>query len=461
MANSVFEIFKVGIGPSSSHTVGPMVAGALFAHLLEEKKLLADTARVSCELFGSLALTGLGHGTDRAILLGLLGEKPDTVDPSKIGAMIATVRDGKSINLLGKHAVAFNEPTDLVFLRGQTLPGASNAIRMKAYGARGTVLVEQVYFSIGGGFVVTQEELLGKKLATQKAPAKYDFKSGEELAAMAKAADLTIAKVQLANERCWRSDDEINAGLRLLLKTMRDAIQAGMSHEGVLPGGLNLHRRAPGMHKELAARGESSSGDPLAVIDWISFYAIAVGEENAAGGRSVTAPTLGSAGVIPSVLMYYEKFCQHASEQGEFDFLLTAAAIGSLIKRNATFAAADGGCQAEIGSAGAMAAAGYVAAMNGSLEQTTTAAEIALEHMLGLTCDPIKGLVQIPCIERTAMAAVHAITGARLALDSEQPHYVTLDRVIDTMRRTSIDMSVKYKETSLGGLALDYHTPKC
>jgi L-serine dehydratase len=278
---------------------------------------------------------------------------------------------------------------------------------------------------------------------------------------MAHAADLTIANVQLANERCWRSDAEIEAGLRLIRKTMRDAINAGMVHEGVLPGGLSLPRRAPGMYKELSGRGEALSGDPLAALDWISFYAIAVGEENAAGGRSVTAPTLGSAGVIPSVLTYYEKFCQHATEQGAFDFLLTAAAIGSLFKRNATIAAADGGCQAEIGSAGSMAAGGYLAAMGGTPEQITAAAEIAMEHMLGLTCDPIKGLVQIPCIERTAMAAVHAITAARLAIDGGQSHYVSLDRVIDTMRRTGIDMSTKYKETSLGGLALEFHLPKC
>jgi len=461
MANSVFEIFKVGVGPSSSHTVGPMVAGALFAHLLDDKDLMKTAHRVSCELFGSLALTGIGHGTDRAILLGLMGEKPDTVDPAKIAGLVADVRISKSIKLLGSHAVAFNEPEDLVFLKGKTLPGASNAIRFKAYDSDGKVLVEQVYFSIGGGFVVTQEELLGKALAKQKAPAKYDFKSGEELLQMAKAANLTITGIQMANERCWRSDAEITAGLRLILKTMRDAVEAGKAHEGVLPGGLNLVRRAPGMYKELHDRGEESSGDPLAVLDWIAFYAIAVGEENAAGGRSVTAPTLGSAGVIPSVLTFYEKFAQHATEQGAFDLLLTGAAVGSLIKRNATFAAADGGCQAEIGSAAAMAAGGYVAALGGTADQIATAAEIAMEHMLGMTCDPIKGLVQIPCIERTAMAAVHALTAARLALDSQQPHYVSLDRVIDTMRRTGADMMEKYKETSLGGLALDFHLPKC
>lgn len=461
MANSVFEIFKVGVGPSSSHTVGPMVAGALFAHLLDEKGMMDKACRVSCELFGSLALTGIGHGTDRAILLGLMGKKPDTVDPATIADLVAVVRSGKSIDLLGKHPVAFNEPIDLVFLKGQTLPGASNAIRFKAYDTGSTVLIEQVYFSIGGGFVVTQEELLGKKTAIEKAKAKYDFTSAQELLQMAKAAELTIANVQLANERCWRSDTEITAGLRLLLKTMRDAVEAGKAHEGILPGGLNLLRRAPGMYKELENRGEESSGDPLALLDWISFYAIAVGEENAAGGRSVTAPTLGSAGVIPSVLTFYEKFARHATEQGAFDLLLTAAAVGSLIKRNATFAAADGGCQAEIGSAAAMAAGGYVAAMGGTSDQIATAAEIAMEHMLGMTCDPIKGLVQIPCIERTAMAAVHALTAARLALDSQVPHYVSLDRVIDTMRRTGADMMAKYRETSLGGLALDFHLPKC
>jgi L-serine dehydratase len=461
VANSVFEIFKIGIGPSSSHTVGPMVAAALFAHSLEEKGLMANVHRVSCELFGSLALTGLGHGTDRAILLGLLGEKPETVDPSAIAGMISAVRTTKSIKLLGKYAVEFNEATDLVFRRGQTLPGASNAIRMRPYGADGNMLGEQVYFSIGGGFVVTQEELLSKKLEKEKAPAKYDFKSAAELVNMAQAAGLTIADVMLANERCWRSEAEIKAGLQLILKTMRDSISAGMVHEGVLPGGLNLPRRAPGMYKELAARGESTSRDQLAVLDWISFYAIAVGEENAAGGRSVTAPTLGSAGVIPSVLMYYEKFCQHPTEHGSFVLLLTAGAIGALYKRNASIAAAEVGCQGEIGAAGSMAAGGFVAAMGGTPEQISHAAEVAMEHMLGLTCDPIKGLVQIPCIERTAMAAVEALTAARLALNSEEPHYVSLDRVIDTMRRTGADMSTKYKETSLGGLALEFHLPKC
>ena len=461
MANSTFEIFKVGIGPSSSHTVGPMVAGALFAHLLDEKGVMDNVARVSCDLYGSLALTGLGHGTDRAILLGLMGKKPDTVDPDAIAGLIETVRGDKALSLLGKHKVAFNEPTDLVFLRGETLPGASCGISMQAYDGAGKVLVAQIYFSIGGGFVVTQEELAGKALVTQKAPAKYDFISAEQLLKMASDGKMSIADIQMANELCWRSEAEITAGLRLILKTMSDAIDAGMVHGGVLPGGLNLPRRAPGMYKELTARGEEASGDPLAILDWISFYAIAVGEENAAGGRSVTAPTLGSAGVIPSVLCSYAKFGRHADEQGSFTFLLTASAIGSLFKRNATFAAADGGCQAEIGSAAAMAAAGYTAALGGSPEQVALAAEIAMEHMLGLTCDPIKGLVQIPCIERTAMGAVHAITASRLAMDSQAPHFVSLDRVIDTMKRTGQDMSTKYRETSLGGLALDFHLPKC
>ena len=461
MANSVFEIFKVGIGPSSSHTVGPMVAGGLFANLLEQKGVLDKVARVSCDLYGSLAMTGLGHGTDRAILLGLLGKKPDTVDPAAIADLIASVRSEKSINILGKHKVAFNEPTDLVFLKGKTLPGASCGISMKAFDAGGKSLVEQIYFSIGGGFVVTQEELAGKQLATQKAPAKYDFISADQLLKMATADKLTIAQVQMANELCWRSEAEIKTGLRLILKTMDDAIAAGMAHSGILPGGLNLPRRAPGMYTELTARGESASADPLAVLDWISFYAIAVGEENAAGGRSVTAPTLGSAGVIPSVLHYFKKFDGRATEELAFDFLLAASAIGSLFKRNATFAAADGGCQAEIGSASAMAAGGYTAAIGGTSEQVALAAEVAMEHLLGLTCDPIKGLVQIPCIERTAMGAVHAITASRLAMDSQKPHFVSLDRVIDTMRRTGEDMSTKYKETSLGGLAIDFRHPKC
>ncbi len=461
MANSTFEIFKVGVGPSSSHTVGPMVAGALFAHLLEEKQVMDKVARVSCELYGSLALTGLGHGTDRAILLGLMGKKPDTVDPEAIAGLVAQVRSDKSLPLLGTHKVVFNEPTDLVFLKGQTLPGASCGISMKAYDADGKVLVAQIYFSIGGGFVVTQEELAGKALATQKAPAKYDFISADQLLKMAKKEKLTIAEIQMANELCWRSADEITDGLRLIIKTMDDAITAGTAHGGVLPGGLNLPRRAPGMYQELTARGEDSSGDPFAILDWISFYAIAVGEENAAGGRSVTAPTLGSAGVIPSVIRTYEKFGKNPGEQSAFTFLLTAAAIGSLFKRNATFAAADGGCQAEIGSAAAMAAAGYTAALGASPEQVALAAEISMEHMLGLTCDPIKGLVQIPCIERTAMGAVHAINASRLAMDSLAPHFVSLDRVIDTMKRTGQDMSTKYRETSLGGLALDFHLPKC
>ncbi|MGD0475190.1 MAG: L-serine ammonia-lyase [Candidatus Velthaea sp.] len=461
MANSVFDIFKIGIGPSSSHTVGPMVAAALFAHGLEEQGIIADVRGISCELFGSLALTGLGHGTDRAIQLGLMGEKPDTVDPAAIGELIAAVQTRKSIKLLGKYAVAFDEPVDLVFWRGKTLPGASNAIRFTSYGVDRTVLAEQVYFSIGGGFVVTEQELLGKQLAKQRAAATYDFASAAELLVMADTAGLSIANLMLANERCWRSDAEITAGLRLILTTMRGSIDAGKTHEGVLPGGLNLRRRAPELYKRLEALEGSSLDDPLAVVDWISFYAIAVGEENAAGGRSVTAPTLGSAGVIPAVLAYYENFCQHATEQGTFDLLLTAAAIGTLYKRNASIAAAEVGCQGEIGAAGSMAAGGFVAAMGGTAEQISSAAEIAMEHMLGLTCDPIGGLVQIPCIERTAMAAVEALTAARLAMDTEQPHYVSLDRVIDTMRRTGADMSMQYKETSLGGLAVEFHLPKC
>jgi L-serine dehydratase len=461
MANSVFEIFKIGIGPSSSHTMGPMLAGALFARLLEQQQVMNDVRRASCELFGSLAMTGKGHGTDRAVLLGLMGHQPDAIDPATIDALIAAARRTKSIDLLGTHRIAFDESTDLLFRRGETLPGASCGLRMKAFADDGKVLVEQVYFSIGGGFVVTREELHAKMLASQKAPARFDFVSAAQLLESARDAKLSIAEIQMANELCWRGEADIRAGLRLILKVMDEAIAAGVRHDGVLPGGLNLPRRAPAMQRLLAARSEQAPRDPLASLDWISLYAIAVGEENAAGGRCVTAPTLGSAGVIPSVLRCYRTLGPHAAEQGEFDFLLTAAAIGALFKRNATIAGAEGGCQAEIGTASAMAAGGYVAALGGSPEQVAMAAEIAMEHMLGLTCDPIEGLVQVPCIERTAMGAVHAITAARLALDSEAPHLVSLDQVIDAMRRTGVDMSTKYKETSLGGLALEFHLPKC
>jgi L-serine dehydratase len=456
MAVSAFDLFKIGIGPSSSHTVGPMRAAARFVQRwLDEKGVLARVARVRVELFGSLAHTGRGHGTDKAILLGLEGEWPDKVDPDAIPARLARIRKDKSVNLLGRHPIAFDEKADLVFNKRQKLPFHSNGMRYIAFDAAGAELAARDYYSVGGGFVVNPDEAAENRIVADTTPLPYPFKSGDELLAMCDRAGLSIAGVMMANECSWRSEAEVRQGLLVIWRAMADCMLRGTRATGVLPGGLKVQRRAPGMYSDLSSRPEAALRDPLTILDWVNLYALAVNEENAAGGRVVTAPTNGAAGIVPAVLHYYDRFITGASEDGIIEFLLTAAAIGILYKENASISGAEVGCQGEVGVACSMAAGGLTAALGGSIYQVENAAEIGMEHNLGLTCDPIGGLVQIPCIERNAMGAVKAINAQRMAMRGDGKHRVSLDKVIKTMRDTGKDMAEKYKETSRGGLAVN------
>jgi L-serine dehydratase len=456
MAVSTFDLYKIGIGPSSSHTVGPMRAAARFVeHWLDEPGRLGDVARVRAEVFGSLALTGRGHGTDKAVLMGLEGQHPDTIDPDIIPAALERIRGGGQVLLLGRHAVPFDEKRDLVMNKRQKLPHHTNGMRFTAYDAADAVIATRDYYSVGGGFVVNQDEAAEDRIVADTTPVPYPFHSGRELLAQAKEHGLTIAQLMMANETSWRSEDEVRAGLRQIHDAMQDCIQRGIANGGTLPGGLRVSRRAPALYAELSSRPEAGMRDPLTTLDWVNLYALAVNEENAAGGRVVTAPTNGAAGILPAVMRYYERFCPGASEQGVFDYLLTAAAVGILYKENASISGAEVGCQGEVGVACSMAAAGLTAALGGTPSQIENAAEIGMEHNLGLTCDPIGGLVQIPCIERNAMGAVKAINASRMALRGDGKHKVTLDEVIKTMRDTGRDMQDKYKETSRGGLAVN------
>jgi len=456
MAVSTFDIYKIGIGPSSSHTVGPMRAAARFVQRrLAEPGLLPRVARIRAEVFGSLALTGRGHGTDKAVLMGMEGHHPNSIDPDIIPAALERIRGEKRILLLGRHPVPFDEKRDLVMNKRQKLPHHTNGMRFTAYDAGDAMLAPQDYYSVGGGFVVNQDEAARDRIVADTTPLPYPFSSGAELLRQAEASGLGIAGLMMANERVWRSDGEIVAGLRELWAAMQACVARGIREEGTLPGGLHVPRRAPALHRELSSRPEASLRDPLTVLDWVNLYALAVNEENAAGGRVVTAPTNGAAGIIPAVLHYYVKFIPGQSEQGIFDFLLTAAAVGILYKENASISGAEVGCQGEVGVACSMAAAGLTAALGGTPAQIENAAEIGMEHNLGLTCDPIGGLVQIPCIERNAMGAVKAINASRMALRGDGKHKVSLDKVIKTMRETGRDMQDKYKETSRGGLAVN------
>jgi L-serine dehydratase len=457
MAVSTFDLFKIGIGPSSSHTVGPMRAAARFAQKwLDEGGLLARTARVRVELYGSLALTGRGHGTDKAVLMGLEGHWPNSIDPDLIPATLERIRADKKLNLLGRHAIAFDEKTDLVFNKRQKLPFHTNGMRFAAFDADGAEIASREYYSVGGGFVVNQDEAAENRIVADTTVLPYPFHSGDELVAMCEKNKLTIAQLMFENEKVWRSEDEIRAGLREIWQAMQSCVERGVrSTIAVLPGGLKVARRAPLMFADLSARPEAAMKDPLTVLDWVNLYALAVNEENAAGGRVVTAPTNGAAGIMPAVLHYFDRFIPGADEQGIFDFLLTSAAIGILYKENASISGAEVGCQGEVGVACSMAAGGLCAALGGSLGQVENAAEIGMEHNLGLTCDPIGGLVQIPCIERNAMGAVKAINASRMALRGDGKHRVSLDKVIKTMRDTGRDMQEKYKETSRGGLAVN------
>jgi len=454
MAISVFDLFKVGIGPSSSHTVGPMRAAAMFAQSLEKEGLLDQTASVKAELYGSLGATGKGHGSDIGIMLGLMGQTPDTVDVDAIPGLIKAVRAQRALALLARQPITFCEKEHLLMYRREALAEHPNGMQFSAFDAAGSLLRQSKYLSVGGGFVVTVGARNDQVLtAYQQVP--HPFTSGDELLAVCQRQGLTISQVMWANERTWRTDAEIRCQLLLLWRTMRECVVRGLTHEGTLPGPFKVQRRAPVLAAQLRARAERVLSDPLSVLDWVNVYAFAVNEENAAGGRVVTAPTNGAAGVIPAVLHYYDKFIVNATDEGVMEFLMTAAAIGILYKLNASISGAEVGCQGEVGVACSMAAAGLAAVMGGSPGQIENAAEIGMEHNLGLTCDPVGGLVQVPCIERNAMGAVKALNAARMALQGDGQHVVSLDKVIKTMRETGADMKTKYKETARGGLAVN------
>lgn len=459
MAVSVFDLFKIGIGPSSSHTVGPMRAARIFALRLAHDGALARTARVQALLYGSLGATGKGHGSDKAVLLGLAGHEPDTVDVEAIPALLETVRRDARLTLAGGHAIAFDEKADLVFHRRETLPFHANGMRFVAFDAAGAEVANRTYYSVGGGFVVSDEVAHDgsrqKAIAPDTTVLPHPFHSGEELLAATQREGLSIARLMRANERHWRSDAEIDAGLLKIWAVMQACVNRGCRTDGTLPGGFKVKRRAPELYRSLTSNPEAALRDPLQVLDWVNLYALAVNEENAAGGRVVTAPTNGAAGIVPAVLHYYHRFVPGATEAGVVDFLLTAAAIGILYKENASISGAEVGCQGEVGVACSMAAGALCAVMGGTPAQAENAAEIGMEHHLGLTCDPVGGLVQIPCIERNAIASVKAINAARMALRGDGTHYVSLDQVIKTMRETGADMMTKYKETARGGLAVN------
>ena len=460
MAISAFDLFKIGIGPSSSHTVGPMRASNLFVHRLLNEGLLDQVSRIRVELFGSLGATGKGHGTDKAVLLGLAGYAPDVVNPDEIPAILEVIRAENAVFLSPSHRIGFDEKADLIFHRSETLSLHSNGMRFTGSASDGAEICTQIYYSVGGGFVVSEQVLadgsLQKRIAPDATVLPLPFKTGDELLAQARRSGLSIARIMMQNECHWRSEDEVCAGLLNIWAAMQACVDRGCRTEGILPGGYKVRRRAARLFQTLSKPPEQhAQPDPLRILDWVTLYALAVNEENAAGGRVVTAPTNGAAGVIPAVLHYYVNFVPGSSSQGVVDFLLTAAAIGILYKENASISGAEVGCQGEVGVACSMASAALCAVMGGSPEQVENAAEIGMEHHLGLTCDPVGGLVQIPCIERNAIASVKAINAARMALHGDGTHYVSLDKVIKTMKETGADMMTKYKETSRGGLAVN------
>jgi L-serine dehydratase len=451
MKTSLFELFKIGIGPSSSHTVGPMRAANRFVRGLDDLGVLARAHQIRVELFGSLALTGMGHGTDRGIMLGLLGMQPDQVDPAQIQNIVGDIRRRQTISLLGKKLVIFLHE-DLVWRKDSLLPGHSNGMRFTAYGADGGILDSREYYSIGGGFVREEGQ---PDSADAKSPVPHPFRSAADLLELGEKHGLKIHQLMLANERTWRTDAEITEGITRIWKAMQDCVARGMVTEGELPGGLEVQRRAPAITQRLKKYdSDTQIADPLEAVDWLNVWAIATNEENAAGSRVVTAPTNGAAGIIPSVAHYYMKFF-NGTNDGIVRYFLTAGAIGVLYKENASISGAEVGCQGEVGVACSMAAAGLVSALGGTNEAVEHAAEIAMEHNLGMTCDPVGGLVQIPCIERNAFGAVKAVNAARMAMQESTEHKVSLDQVIKTMYETGLDMQSRYKETSLGGLALN------
>lgn len=460
MSLSIFDLFSIGIGPSSSHTVGPMRAARSFLLALEKQNQLTKTDQVKVELFGSLGLTGKAHGSEKAILLGWEGELPENVDPETIAERLQNIREHGSLHLLGKKQISFDEKTSLIFYRNKNLPEHSNGMRFSAL-QNGKVILEKDYYSIGGGFVVEGSVKEPESLQSAAHVLPYSFQSADELLALGKEHNKKIYEMILENEKTWRSEEEIFSRLKLIWQEMQNCIRRGLKNEGDLPGGLHVKRRAPQLYQRLLQETESSLQDPLNVLDWVNLYALAVNEENAAGGKVVTAPTNGAAGIIPAVLYYFTKMNSGADEKKIYEFLLTAGAIGLLYKRNASISGAEVGCQGEVGVACSMAAAGLAAAKGGSNEQIENAAEIGMEHNLGLTCDPVGGLVQIPCIERNAMGAIKAINASRIALRGDGSHKISLDKVIKTMFQTGLDMQSQYKETSTGGLAVHIGVVEC
>ncbi|MFD3440550.1 L-serine ammonia-lyase [Streptomyces sp. NPDC058685] len=451
MAISVFDLFSIGIGPSSSHTVGPMRAARMFAHRLKNEGVLDRTATVRAELFGSLGATGHGHGTPKAVLLGLEGHSPRTVDVESADGEVERIRTESRLRLLGVHEIDFDFDEHLVLHRRKTLPYHANGMTVFAYDSEGASLLEKTYYSVGGGFVVDEDAVGEDRIKLDDTVLKYPFRTGDELLRLTQETGLSISALMLENEKAWRTEEEIREGLLEIWRVMQACVSRGMSREGILPGGLKVRRRAANSARQLRAEG-----DPLArAMEWITLYAMAVNEENAAGGRVVTAPTNGAAGIIPAVLHYYMNFVPGADEEGIVRFMLSAGAIGMLFKENASISGAEVGCQGEVGSACSMAAGALAEVLGGSPEQVENAAEIGMEHNLGLTCDPVGGLVQIPCIERNGMAAVKAVTAAKMAMRGDGSHKVSLDKVIKTMKETGADMSVKYKETARGGLAVN------
>mgnify|MGYP003602851155 FL=1 len=453
MAISVFDLFKIGIGPSSSHTVGPMRAAALFVQGLREREQLPQVRRIEVQLYGSLSATGIGHGSDNAVIMGLMGEWPDAIDPAQIGPRIAELVQSHTLLLDGHLPIPFAWAQDMRLI-DENLPFHPNAMTLIAETESGE-LHRDTYYSVGGGFVVDAAQAASGVLDMDRTELPYDFNSAVELLELCAKHHLSVAALMMANERIWRSEDEIRSGLIKLWRAMQDCVEQGLKHEGILPGGLNVRRRAARLHRSLQELGKPNViGSTLSAMEWVNLFALAVNEENAAGGRMVTAPTNGAAGIIPAVLHYFMKFSDEVSEANVVDYLLSAAAIGILCKKNASISGAEVGCQGEVGSACAMAAAGLAQILGATPEQLCNAAEIGLEHNLGLTCDPVGGLVQVPCIERNAIAAVKAINAAQMALRGDGQHFISLDRVIRTMRDTGADMHDKYKETSRGGLAV-------
>ncbi len=454
MSLSVFDLFKIGIGPSSSHTVGPMRAALLFAEGLRQDELLATTDHLRVELYGSLGATGKGHGSDKAVLLGLEGERPESVDTTNIPPRVAAIRETCELRLLGEKTIRFDVGRDLQFIR-KPLAFHPNGMVFRAFDAAGLQVRSRDYYSVGGGFVIDENATGGDRIVEDATPLPYPFHSAAQLLAHCTAHSLTISELMLANETVWRPQGETRAGLLRIWQVMQDCVDAGCRTEGVMPGGLKVRRRAADLYRQLSEHPEANLRDALNVLDWVDLYALAVNEENASGGRVVTAPTNGAAGIIPALLHYYMRFVPGADEDGVVRFLLTAAAIGILYKENASISGAEVGCQGEVGVACSMGAGALCEVLGGTPQQVENAAEIGMEHNLGLTCDPVGGLVQVPCIERNAMGAVKAINAARMALRGDGKHFISLDKVIRTMRQTGADMKSKYKETARGGLAVN------